>query len=275
MSTPRFLTTALAIVLALGCGTASGGTPGDTPMAEAAPRSGSPTGETTASTTGPAPATGEQAAAPAGEQEGPPPGVAVLPFVNGGSYGDDAEDLDALRVGLQQMLLTELDQNEELRVVERSELKRIMEEQDLGATDRVDASTAARIGQLVGARYMVTGVFMDLSGDFRMDARIIDVETSEIVHTETVRGERDELYGLLVDLATKITEGADLPPLPAVVREERREREIPAEAITLYSRAQVYQDRGYEERAIEVYRRIVEEFPAMQEARSALEQLGG
>lgn len=201
------------------------------------------------------------------------PGVAVFPFTNGGSYGDESESLEALRVGLQQMLLTELEQNDELRIVERSMLKEIMEEQDLGQSGRVDPRTAAEIGELVGARYIVSGVFVDLYGKFRMDARIIDVETSEVIQTESVKGSRQEMYGLLVDLSSRITQGADLPLLPKPVRQKRKEREIPPEAVTIYSQAQVYQDRGREERAIKLYEKLVERFPDLTEARQALKQL--
>lgn len=203
------------------------------------------------------------------------PGVAIFPFQNGGSYGEDKEDLQALEVGLQQMLLTELDQNDELRIIERGMLKEIMEEQDLRTSGRVDPSTAAEIGKLVGARYMVTGVFADLYGTFRMDARIVDVESGEILQTESVRGEKEKLYTMLVDLATRITEGADLPLLPVAAREERKERDIPSEAVTLYSRAQVYKDRGLNERAVQMYEQIVDRFPDLVEARQELEQLTG
>lgn len=201
------------------------------------------------------------------------PGVAVLPFTNGGSYGPDQEDLEALEVGLQQMLLTELAQNESLRIVERSVLRDLMEEQDLGRSGRVDPSTAAEIGELVGARYIVTGVFVDLDGDFRMDARVVDVETGEILTTERVRDDRENLYDVLVTMSEQLVEGTELPPLPARAREARRSREIPAEAVTLYSRAQVFEDAGYRDQAIDVYERIVDRFPDMTEARQALDQL--
>lgn len=201
------------------------------------------------------------------------PGIAVFPFANGGSFGADREDLEALSIGIQQMLLTELSQNTALRVVERSVLRQLLEEQSLATSGQVDAGTAARVGKVVGARYVVTGVFIDLSGNFRMDGRIIDVETSEILKTAQVRDRRDNLYQLLFDLAAKITEDVKLPALPAAIREERREREIPAEAATLYSRALVYQDAGRTERAVELYRQIADRFPAMTEAREALRQL--
>lgn len=202
------------------------------------------------------------------------PAVAVFPFVNGGSYGQDAEDFSALEIGVQQMLLTELAQNTGLRIVERTLLRDILAEQDLGPSGRVDPRTAAEVGNLVGARYIVTGQFTDLYGDFRMDGRIINVETGEIERTQQVRDRREQLYDLIVQLAVQLTSGVDLPPLPPTVQAERRQREIPAEAVTLYSRAQVYQDAGNTERAIELYRNIADQFPQMVEAREALRQLG-
>lgn len=203
------------------------------------------------------------------------PGVAVLPLENGGSYGPDREDVEALQVGLQQMLLTELDQSSDLRIVERTLLRDILDEQQLAVEGRVDPSTAVQIGQLVQARYIVTGSFMDLWGDFRMDVRIFDAETSELVNTARLNMDREELYTLVVDMASLIMEGVDLPALSGEVREERRSREIPAQAVTLYSRAQVMEDLGQTDEARELYQRIVQDFPDMTEAGEALEQLSG
>ncbi|CAN5668356.1 hypothetical protein BH23GEM7_BH23GEM7_11780 [soil metagenome] len=249
------------------------------PPSPAPPASPTPTAApATATDTARSPGTPVQAPTPARavrQAQDDRPGVAVFPFSAGALLGrqrEDAETVEALRVGLQQMLLTELAQNSALRIVERSLLREVLEEQNLGASGRVDAQTAARVGQLVGARYAIAGVFME-AGAFRMDARIIDVETGEILRAQEVRGRRDDMYDLLVQLAAKITQDVNLPALPAAAMRERRAREIPAEAVTLYSRAQVYQDHGQTERAIELYRRIAQDFPQMTEAQQALEQL--
>ncbi len=66
------------------------------------------------------------------------PGVAVLRFESGGSLGPEPEDLGALEVGIQHMLLTELSQNPELRIVERSRMNAILSEQELGVSGRVE-----------------------------------------------------------------------------------------------------------------------------------------
>jgi TolB-like protein len=202
------------------------------------------------------------------------PGIAVLPFFNGGSIGPDREDLDAWQIGLQQMMITELSENPQLRIVERSRLRELLDELELGRSERVDPRTAARIGQLVGARYVVTGVFMDVNGRVRMDARIINGETGEVMRAREVRGRRDDVYDLLVDLSTRVTQGMRLPPLAANVRAERRARDIPPQAVTLYSKALALQDDGETEEAMELYRMISQQFPQMTEAREALRQLG-
>lgn len=264
----------LMLFLLAGC---SAGTQSPAPPAPAAaPSPAAAPAPATDTVRSPATPAQAQAPAPSGQtQQDSRPGIAVFPFTAGALLTGPSVDTattNALAVGLQQMLLTELAQNPNLRIVERSLLREVLEEQNLGASGRVDAQTAARIGRLVGARYAIAGAFME-AGAFRMDARIIDVETGEILRAQEVRGRRNDVYELLVDLAARITRDVNLPPLPAAAMQERRSREIPAEAVTLYSRAQVYQDHGQTDRAIELYRRISREFPQMIEAQQALQQL--
>jgi TolB-like protein len=212
------------------------------------------------------------AASSAGAQD-TRPGIAVWEFESGGSYGDDAFDTELLGVGIQQQLATEFAQNPAIRVVERARLREIIQELELAEEGRVDPNTAARAGRMVGARYMILGSFMDLSGQMQMNARVVDVETTELLHGLTVRASRDDLFDLVSELATRLTEEVDLPPLPDEVREERDAREIPAEAMTLYARALLYEDQGETAQAVETYERITRDFPQYTEAREALEQL--
>jgi TolB-like protein len=203
------------------------------------------------------------------------PGVAVMTFANGGSYGQDKEDFEALTVGLQQMLITEFAQNSQLRVVDRTSLNELLAEQDIGASGRVDEATASRIGKLVGAKYMILGSFTDLYGEMRLDTRIVDVETSEIEKAHYVRGEREGMFSLVVDLAEGITDELSLPALERQAMNQRKERaeEIPHEAVRMYTKALLAQDRGDTDRAIELFSRITSDFPAYTEAGEALKQL--
>ena len=202
-------------------------------------------------------------------------GIAVLPFDNGGSYGQEKENFDALQVGLQQMLITEFAQNGQLRIVERGRIKDLLAEQDLGAGGRVDQNTAAKVGKLVGAKYVVLGGFIDFYGDFRIDARIVNVETSELVKTVKEQDKREKLYGLVVTLAGDITKGVSLPALPKQAMEQRESRQVPTEALQLYSRALLYADRGDNQRAADLFNQAIKVFPEYTEAQEGLKQLKG
>ncbi|HEX9165711.1 MAG TPA: CsgG/HfaB family protein [Gemmatimonadales bacterium] len=215
----------------------------------------------------------------AAQQRDARPGLAVLPFENGGSYGREREDYDALRRGIAAILIADLALNPAIRLVDRAETQRILDEQALGSAGRVDAGTAARVGRLVGARYMVTGTFIDLYGDFRLDARIIDVETGEIlkvVRSDTKFRDIKELSSMIGSVAQRILAETNLPALPAsVATATAAARQVPTEALNLYSRGLLYEDRGDRSKAIEYYERAVATFPEFTEAKDALRKLRG
>jgi curli biogenesis system outer membrane secretion channel CsgG len=55
------------------------------------------------------------------------------------------------------MLASELVSTKAFQVLERKELDAVLGEQDLGASGRVDKNTAAKIGKIKGAKYLVSG----------------------------------------------------------------------------------------------------------------------
>ena len=201
------------------------------------------------------------------------PGIAVLPFNNGGSYGQGKEDFDALERGIAGMMISELAANPAARVVERAEIQRLLDEQNLGAQGRVDASSAAKIGKLVGARYMVMGTFVDFYGDFRVDVRLINVETSEVVKTESERMQRDHLFDIIRNIAPRLMKDANLPALTRQASDQRMSRQVPTEALTYYSRALLYQDRGQKDKAVEMFNRALAIFPEYAEAQQGLQRV--
>jgi len=201
------------------------------------------------------------------------PGIAVLPFNNGGSYGQGKEDFDALERGIAGMMISELSANPAARVVEREEIQRLLDEQNLGAQGRVDAATAAKIGKIVGARYMVMGMFVDFYGDFRIDVRLINTETSEVVRTESEKMQRDHLFEMIRNIAARLMKDASLPALPRQASDQHMSRQVPTEALTYYSRALLYQDRGRKEKAVEMFNRALTIFPEYAEAKEGLQRV--
>jgi TolB-like protein len=201
------------------------------------------------------------------------PGIAVLPFDNSGSFGQDKENFDALQKGIAGMLISELAANPAARVVEREQIQSLLDEQHLGTSGQVDPQTAARIGKLVGARYIITGTFIDFYGDFRVDLRLVNTETSEIIKVESDRMQRDHLFDIIRSLATRLMKDVNLPPLPKSVSDQRMSRQVPTEALTYYSRALLYQDRGQKDKAIDMYNKALAVFPEYAEAQTGLQRV--
>jgi len=115
---------------------------------------------------------------------------------------------------------------------------------------------------------------VDADGTMRLDGRIVDVETSQIL-TETattVQGARAKLLEMVVDFGVSITQSANLPPLPQQVVAERKALDYPAQAIHLYSRALRREERGDLQGMNELLRQLTTEFPQHIEGRQMLEQ---
>ncbi len=214
-------------------------------------------------------------AVPATTQQDARPGIAVLDFDIGATIGQDADDYQALRRGLASMTIMELTAHPGVRAVERAQLQAILQEQNLGREGRVDPGTVSQIGRLVGARYMVTGTIFDVRGDFRIDARLFNTETGEIIRTQRVQGRLTNVFELATQLATQLMRDANLQPLERRAMEEHRERNPapPSQAVMAYSRALLYADRGDTQRAVEQYRRALQVFPQYTQARTDCNRL--
>ena len=70
-------------------------------------------------------------------------------------------------------------------------------------------------------------------------------------------------------------EGTKLPPLPAARAQAARARNVPTEALALYSRALLYQDKGDRKKAIDYYNAAIKAFPEYAEAQEGLKRLSG
>lgn len=128
------------------------------------------------------------------------PVLAVAEFTN------DATGATWWRAGvgseLSGMLANELAAIDAFTVVERSQLDHVLREQNLGASGRVRPDTAAEIGQLTGAGYIVTGTVTDYSENTRRTAGGLNMRGISIGGRGTnigVGGERTEAY-IAVDL---------------------------------------------------------------------------
>jgi curli biogenesis system outer membrane secretion channel CsgG len=109
------------------------------------------------------------------------------------------------------MLSNELSSNGDFRVVERSKLQNVLEEQNLAASGRVRAGTGAKMGQVTGADYLVFGTVtsyeentastgggigfhgISIGGKkseayIAVDVRVVNATTGEVDFSRTIEG---------------------------------------------------------------------------------------
>lgn len=215
----------------------------------------------------------------AGAQQAPDtrPTVAIIDFTNG-AIGKAHDEMEPLRAGIADMLITDLGANEKIRVVERTQLKAVMSELQLGQNAAVDASTAVRMGKLLNAHHIVTGVYVtDARGRLRLDTRSINVETGRIEYTTRVQGKTDDVLDLVEQLAGRMNQGLQLPALEVRAREASaapaKKPAVPFQAVMLYSRALQALDQQNRTEAVQLFRASLEKFPDYDAAKRQLARL--
>lgn len=110
--------------------------------------------------------------------------ITLNPFEN--LSGDSG--LDHIGAGIAEGLSGRLAGMKAYRLVERMQLDKILEEQRLDSSWIFNPETAAQSGRLLSPRYIITGSFQKVGEYFRIDGRMLDIETSETVHAESIIG---------------------------------------------------------------------------------------
>ena len=172
----------------------------------------------------------QPAAAPAAAAAPAMVPVAILPFQErggagaprptgqpGGDLGDGGKVTD--------LLFAELVSEPSLMLIEREDIRKLLDEQELNLSGLANAAEANRVGQLTGAKMLVTGSVVRVDNSLYLVAKIIGTETSRVLGASVKGKARDDLGNLAAGLAAEIVKvvherGAELLPRTAT-REDR------------------------------------------------------
>jgi TolB-like protein len=163
----------------------------------AAYRFTSPDGARTPGVTGPG---GPESAEPAA-----PPGPPVYPaalFVFE-ERGAGARELGAKVTDL---LFAKLAAREGLNLVDRADLQKTLAEAELNLSGVVKPDDATKVGQLTGAKLLITGSVLHVDKRLFLVAKIIGTETSQALAASVDGKVSDELDTLVTQLADKVAE---------------------------------------------------------------------
>ena len=189
--------------------------------------------------------------------------IAVLYFKNLGK----TRKLDPVQKGLVDMVITDLSQVNSLDVVERARLQKLLREMELGQTGIVDASTAPRVGKLLGASRIVQGSFLELSRNrLRIDAGVASLKSSQKSRNKRVQGDLGKFYRLEKDLVFQVIDQMNID----LTQAERDAIEIiPTEnllAFMAYCKGLDLDDQGKFEEAASAYQEALDLDPNFKKA---------
>jgi TolB-like protein len=126
--------------------------------------------------------------------------VAVLDFDAGGAPALGPNG--GIMAG--ELLAAALSARDGVHLVERTALRRALEEQTIGLTGAVDPATAARVRRLVGAQVLVTGRVLSIGNRLVVSARAVGTESGRVEAVLAEGRPGDDLRALSGGVAEKI-----------------------------------------------------------------------
>lgn len=198
-----------------------------------------------------------------------PATVAVLEFEN----SSKKEDMEALRKGLRDMMMTDLSQVSAIKMVERGRLQELLQEMKLAEGQFIDPATAAKLGKGLAASAVLTGSYLALGETIRIDTRLVKVETGEVMMAEQVSGSQSDFFTLQKVLAEKMVERLEVKTTTQEQLALRRPQTVNFEAFSSYSRGVLALEKGDKSKAKEELSYALQKDSSFKLASNALEEV--
>ena len=137
--------------------------------------------------------------------ETPDPGMktmAIIDFKNR-SVSHKAQ-YDPMEQGFADLMINRLNNSTNLKVVERERINWILNE--IKMQHQYDMEGAVRLGKQLGVQTVLLGSFIIVGDQIWLGARLVKVETSQILLTDEVKGDLDNFFDLVDKLGNKIAD---------------------------------------------------------------------
>jgi TolB-like protein len=126
--------------------------------------------------------------------------AAILPFQERGRA------VEGYGVKVSDMLFASLIAQPELFLVDRMDIQTLLDEQELNLSGLVRADDAIQIGQMTGAKILITGSIIEVDKNLYLVAKLIGTETSRVLGASVKGSMKDDLTSLVENLAAKVND---------------------------------------------------------------------
>jgi tetratricopeptide (TPR) repeat protein len=184
--------------------------------------------------------------------------VAVMPlrFV-----GSDVT-LQPLERGMAELIITDLSRSSQLVVVERARLQALLDEIRLQQSGQTDLATNVRAGKIIQAGRIVNGQILQNERRLRVDAAILNTQTSTISGGAANENTLEQLFAIEKAIVLQLFDslGVRLTTAERNAIEQRPTRSL--QAFLAYSRGLALEDQGRYDEASRSFREAVRIDPA-------------
>jgi len=119
-------------------------------------------------------------------------------------FRERGDDVDGLGAKVTDLLFANLVANPEMYLVDREDLDKVLEELDVNLSGLVNQAQATQVGQLTGAKILITGSALQVDSKLYLVAKIIGTETTRVLGASVKGNVRDDLDGLAEQLAEQV-----------------------------------------------------------------------
>jgi curli biogenesis system outer membrane secretion channel CsgG len=160
----------------------------------------------------------------------------------------------------------------QLKVVERERIAWLMSEIGLENTPgKFDVNSAVRVGKMLGVNAVVMGSFIKFKGDMWLGARLVKVETGEILATDDVKGDADAFFELVEKLSAKVAKAVNVNITEAQLEKGTETKSL--DAMMSYSEGLVLVERGDYEAAYKKFNEALAKDPSYEKAHLKAESI--
>ncbi len=188
--------------------------------------------------------------------------AADVPVVSVMYFDNDSKDpeLEFMRKGLTDLLITDLVAWEGVRVVERTRLEDVLKELDFQQTKYVDKATAAKLGKVLNSNYLIYGSLILTGSKLTVAARLVQANNGEVIFTVKEADERDKIFDIEQRLVNQLVAKIDAK-LSASDQARRKARVPDLATLVAYGKALDLSDQGKVDEAQAAMRAVVSKSP--------------
>jgi serine/threonine protein kinase/tetratricopeptide (TPR) repeat protein len=195
--------------------------------------------------------------------------VAVMTFSN--ITGEPADEW--IGSGIAETVTSDLKKVRGLSVIGRERTFEVLKDLQTGALNDFDESVAIDIGRRLAASWILGGGYQRIGEMIRITARVIDVNTGEVVRTVKIDGKISEIFDLQDKIVYELSQGLNLELGTSEITEIEADETQSVEAYESFSRGMINlrtSSRDSLDRAIYYFEKASEQDPNYAGAWAAL-----